>query len=81
MFKLAIVAVCSFGLGVALMDSLQDRSGGAPRAVERQAVLRAAAPGPVLLEPVLKPDATLRHCTTSLKCGPEIRYHAGMVRK
>jgi hypothetical protein len=76
MIRLALVAVCSFGAGVALMDQLQEK----PKPLA--AVMLARAPvTPRLDAPIMKPDMTIRHCTTSFKCGPERRYYAGMVKK
>jgi len=31
--------------------------------------------------PIMKADATVQHCTTTLKCGPVRRYYAGMVKR
>ena len=39
MFRLALVAVCSFGLGVALMDQLAEPKRTKPAPVPQQAVL------------------------------------------
>lgn len=75
MFRLSLTFVCGLGLGVLIMDTLHRPS--KPRAE----TMLAQAPRSNLSEPVLRADATVQHCTTTLKCGPVKRYYVGMVRK
>ena len=76
MFKLALTFVVGLGCGVALMDTLAEK----PKPLAAAMLARAPAT-PRMDAPIMRPDATVQFCTTTLKCGPVRRYYAGMVRK
>ena len=76
MFKLALTFVVGLGCGVALMDTLAEK----PKPLAAAMLARAPAT-PRMDAPIMRPDMTISHCTTSFKCGPERRYYLGMLRK
>lgn len=68
--KLAIVAICSAGIGAGLF-ALTESWRAKPVPIQ-------TAPRPSILA---QPDMTVQHCTTVFKCGPERRYYIGLLRK
>ncbi len=78
MIRGALIFMCGIAAGALLYETALERATvKPPRSLMKQPYAEPAR----LAHPIMKPDATMRSCTTSYNCGPERRYYAGMVRK